>query len=133
MGHTGDFRVCSISPQPFLRFSLNITQMFLSGSWCAEPMTQLHRLKVTVQGHGFYPCFNYLGISPLSLGCNVCQYNSYFCLYFKIRSHFLKLVFGFTLISEKKTKHFVSFSYVNCVEYIICIAINKEEKVKKNK
>ena len=28
------------SPQPFVRFSLNITHMFLSVSWCAEPMTQ---------------------------------------------------------------------------------------------
>ena len=27
------------SPQPFVRFSLNITQMFLSVSWCADPMT----------------------------------------------------------------------------------------------
>ena len=34
------------SPQPFVRFSLNITQMFLSVSWCAEPMTRLCKLKV---------------------------------------------------------------------------------------
>ena len=42
------------SPQPFVRFSLNITQMILSVSWCAEPMTQLCKLKVkvTLQGHG---------------------------------------------------------------------------------
>ena len=36
------------SPQPFVRFSLNITQFFLSVSWCAEPMTRLCKLKVKV-------------------------------------------------------------------------------------
>ena len=46
-----------LSPQPFERFSLNITQMFRSVRRCAEPMTQLPRLKVkvTLQGHGIYP------------------------------------------------------------------------------
>ena len=34
--------------QPFDRFSLNITQMFLSVSWCAEPMNQVCKLKVKV-------------------------------------------------------------------------------------
>ena len=51
---TLEFCVRSISPQPLVRFSLNITQMFFSVSWCAEPMTQLHKLKVTVQGHGIW-------------------------------------------------------------------------------
>ena len=37
------------------------------------------------------------------------------------------------LISGQKTNLFVSFPYVNCVEYIICIATNKEEKVKRIK
>ena len=35
-------------PEPFVRFSLNFTQMFLSVKWCAEHMTQLCRLKVKV-------------------------------------------------------------------------------------
>ena len=50
-------RVCSISLEHFERFSLIYTQMFLSVSWCSEPMTQLRRLKVkvTLQGHGIYP------------------------------------------------------------------------------
>ena len=33
------------SPQPFVRFSLNITQKFLSVNLCAEPITQLYKLK----------------------------------------------------------------------------------------
>ena len=39
--------------EPFERFSLNFTQMFLSMSSCAESMTQLCQLKVkvTLQGH----------------------------------------------------------------------------------
>ena len=49
--------VHSISPEPFEQFSLIFTQMFLSVRRCAEPMTQLCRLKavVTLQGHGIYP------------------------------------------------------------------------------
>ena len=54
MGFNRQFHVRSVSHQPFVRFSLNITQMLLSMS-CAELMTPLHRLKVTVPGHGFYP------------------------------------------------------------------------------
>ena len=38
--------------QPFVKFSLNNTQMFLSVSWSAEPMTLLRKVKVTLQGHG---------------------------------------------------------------------------------
>ena len=52
------FPVRSISPEPFERFSLNLTQMFLSAIRCAEHMTQLLSLEVhvTVQGNGiFYP------------------------------------------------------------------------------
>ena len=51
--------VCSISPDPFERFSLNFTKMFLSLRRCKEPMTrpmtQLRKLKVKVthQGHSF--------------------------------------------------------------------------------
>ena len=33
-------------PQTFVRFSLNVTQMFLSVSWCARPMTTMQS-----QGH----------------------------------------------------------------------------------
>ena len=57
MGFTFEFYVRSLSPEPLHRFSLNFTQMFLSVRRCAEPMTQLPRLKVmvTVQGHGIYP------------------------------------------------------------------------------
>ena len=49
--------VHSISPEPFKRFSLNITQIILTVRQCAEPMTQLRRLKVnlTLQGHRIYP------------------------------------------------------------------------------
>ena len=45
--------VCSISPEPFERFSLNFGNMFSSVRWCAELMTQLYRLKVkvTVKSH----------------------------------------------------------------------------------
>ena len=46
-----------ISPEPFERFSLNLTQMFLSARRCIEHMTQLWSLEVNVavQGHGIYP------------------------------------------------------------------------------
>ena len=47
--------VCSISTEPFERFSLNITQMFPSVRPCAEHMAQLPRLKVTGQGQVIYP------------------------------------------------------------------------------
>ena len=49
-------RVSSISPELLRPFSLNFTQMFLSVRQCAEPMTQLHSLKinVTIQGHKIY-------------------------------------------------------------------------------
>ena len=50
MGFTLEFRVGSISPEPFERFSLNFTQMFLSVTWSAEPMTQLCKHKVNVMG-----------------------------------------------------------------------------------
>ena len=51
------FHICSISPEPFERFSLNFTQMFLSTRRCAEHMTQLwsFEVNITVQGHGIYP------------------------------------------------------------------------------
>ena len=47
-------RRLNITSEPFERFSLNFTQVFPSVSWCAEPMTQLCKLKVevTLQGHG---------------------------------------------------------------------------------
>ena len=43
-----NFVSAMISLEPFEPFSLNFTQMFLSVSWCAEPMTQLCKLKVKV-------------------------------------------------------------------------------------
>ena len=49
---TLEFRVRSISPEPFGRISLNFTQMFLLLRRCAEHMTQLPRLKVKVTGQG---------------------------------------------------------------------------------
>ena len=53
MGFILESCVCSISHELAERFSLSFTQMFLSVSWCAEPMTQLCKLKVNVilQGH----------------------------------------------------------------------------------
>ena len=57
MGFALEFRVRSISSQPFERFSLNFIQMLLIVIQCAEFMTQLCRVKVkvTLQGHGIYP------------------------------------------------------------------------------
>ena len=59
------------SLQPFVRFSLNITQMFLSVSWCAEPMTQLCKLKVkvTLQGHRLLRRVIWLTFRLLSCCC----------------------------------------------------------------
>ena len=59
-----NFCVCSISPEPFGRFSLNFIQMFLSVRRCTEPMTPQHRLKVTLQSHGIYPSIRVSSISP---------------------------------------------------------------------
>ena len=52
MGYTPTFRVCSISTEPFERFSLLFSQMLFTVSWCVEAMTQLCKVKVTLQGHG---------------------------------------------------------------------------------
>ena len=60
------FHLHSISPQPFGRFSLNISQKLLSESCCAKIMTGLlHRpkVKVTVWGHGFNLEFGVRSIS----------------------------------------------------------------------
>ena len=59
-------RVRSISPEPFERFSLKFTQMFLSVRQFAEPMTWLRRLKVkvTLQGYVIYPSVCVRSISP---------------------------------------------------------------------
>ena len=46
---TLEFRVRSISPEPFERFSLNFTQIFLSVSWCANPL--LSAMQTQSQGH----------------------------------------------------------------------------------
>ena len=55
MGLTLQFHVCSISAEPFERFSLNFTQMVLSVKRCEELLTPLQRCKVTGQGHGIDP------------------------------------------------------------------------------
>ena len=51
--------VRSISPKLFKLVSSYFIYMFPFVRQCAEPMTQLQRLKVkvTVQGHRLYPCF----------------------------------------------------------------------------
>ena len=65
-GFTLEFRVCSISPEPFRRISLHFIQMFLTVTRCAEHMALLHRLKVEVilQSHGMYPSIRVRSISP---------------------------------------------------------------------
>ena len=54
MGLILRFRARSIAPEPFERFSSNFSQIILSVRRCAEPKTQLCRLKVkvTFQVHG---------------------------------------------------------------------------------
>ena len=66
MGFTVQFPVCSISAEDFKRFSLSFTQMFLSERRCAEPMTQLCRLKVkdTLQVIGLIIAFRVPVIYP---------------------------------------------------------------------
>ena len=65
-GFTPEFRVGSISHEPFRWFSLNFTQIFLSVRWCAEPMTRLHRLtvKVTLHFHVIFFSIRVCSISP---------------------------------------------------------------------
>ena len=53
MGFTLQLRVRSISPEPFERIPLTLTQIILSVRRCAETMTQLCRLKC--QGHTARP------------------------------------------------------------------------------
>ena len=66
-GHVIYPSVCvhSISLESLEQFSLNFTQMFLSVRRCAEPRTQLRKLKVkvTLQGYGIYPWI----LCPLNL------------------------------------------------------------------
>ena len=52
-----EFGFSSISPLPLERFSLDLSQMFASVRWCAEPITQLCwlKVKVTIEGHQFEP------------------------------------------------------------------------------
>ena len=61
-----EFRVRSISPGPFGRFSFKLHPNVLSMRQCAKPMTRLHRLKVkvTLQSHGIYPSIRVRSISP---------------------------------------------------------------------
>ena len=47
------FRSWSIFPNSFERFSINYTELILSVRRCAEPMTQLCRLKVKCKVMGF--------------------------------------------------------------------------------
>ena len=56
----------SVQGQPFVRVSLNFTQIFLLVKRCAEPMTRLHILnvKVTLQGNVIYPSIRVRSISP---------------------------------------------------------------------
>ena len=50
MEFTRHFCVRSIASEPFERFSLNFTQLFLSVRRCVEPMNQLRSLKVKPEG-----------------------------------------------------------------------------------
>ena len=85
-------RVRSISPEPFERFSLNFTQMFLSVRRCAEHMTQLPRIKVK----GFTLEFRIHSISPEPLGRFSLSFTQMFllvrqCAEFMTRLHRLKV------------------------------------------
>ena len=54
-------RVCSISPEPLDRVSINFTKMFVSVRPYAGSINQQARLKVKVtsQCHGIYTCYSY--------------------------------------------------------------------------
>ena len=65
------------SPQPLVRFSLNITQMFLLVGWCAEPMTR-YANSVKLQGQGIlggYGCPS--GCSLVSYDCKLTSCRSF--------------------------------------------------------
>ena len=67
MGFALEFRVHSISPEPFERSSLNFAQMLISVRRFAGLTTQLPRFKVkiTLQVHHIYPKISCpLNISP---------------------------------------------------------------------
>ena len=55
MWFTLEFGVCTISSKPFELVSLYFIQVFLLMRQCAKPMTQLQRLKVTVQSQMLLP------------------------------------------------------------------------------
>ena len=73
-----EFRARPISPELFNGLSSNFTQMFLSRRQYAEPIIQLHGLKVnaTVQGHGIYPWIS----CPLHISSTICELSSNFTL-----------------------------------------------------
>ena len=65
-GFNLEFLVCSISPEPFDRFSLKSTHVFLLVRGCAKHMTELPSLKVKITGQGqsIYLEFCVRSISP---------------------------------------------------------------------
>ena len=65
--HYPDFRVCSISPEPFDLFSYYFTHMYLLVRRCAEHIIELPRLKVTGQGQWIYPQISCLLHIPWTL------------------------------------------------------------------
>ena len=61
------------SPQSFIRFSFNITQMFLSVIWCAEPMT----VQTQRQGYTSMSCDYAAGIWLSFRLLSFCVFHSY--------------------------------------------------------
>ena len=76
---TLQFYVCSISSEPFERFSLNFSQLFLSVIRCAEPMTQLcsPKVKVTLWCYGILrrvqQCERFQALVVLMSGFTHCE------------------------------------------------------------
>ena len=81
-GFTLEVSVHSISPEPFGRFSLDITQMFPQVRQCAKPLTRLRRLKVKVthQGHFIHLSIGIRSISPEPFGRFSLNYTQMFLL-----------------------------------------------------
>ena len=104
-----------LSPQLFERFSLNITQMFLSVRRCAKLMTHLPRLQSRLPTRSWDLPLNFIWSVPLSEG--VCwTHNS--------RSRSLFKVMEFTLhVCSISPEPFERFS-LNFTQMLLCRALD---------
>ena len=109
-GFTLEFCVGSISPEPFERFSLNFTKMFLSVRQCAEPKTQLCRLKVKVTLQDHVICLQFLSTPYLLNHLNDFHFTQMFLLVRRCAEHMTQLPLEFLRDHTISPEPFCQFS-----------------------